>query len=196
MYFAAFVLLARIIMAAQLTVAGLPRVQPPVVEGHPFIATFQVRGSFSPGVPGGHGYVYRDSSGRTRVDLILAEHEVRFVDDITADTLFIIDARAGTYEKDSYEPVSIGWTFSNVSAVFTEEHHNILGVDCVNVKFSPLPKAARGNPGDAWISRSLGIVMKDANPSQDWTWEVTNIEFREPDPGTFVVAPGFQELHQ
>ncbi len=138
--------------------------------------------------------MYRDSVGRTRLDFIVASgEEVRFIDDITMKTDFIVYPD-GSYEKDSYGPSPSGWFFSNVVPSFTEEHRNILGVDCVRIRFKgPHNMPGSGDLGEAWISTALGIVMEDVDPAQDFKWEVTEIQFRQPDAGTFDVPEGFQE---
>jgi hypothetical protein len=196
MHLAIGALLTNLIMATQLTSPGapmLPRARPPLVAGQPYIASFKVSGLLTPEVT---GYLYRDSSGRTRVDLKISDHEVRYIDDVSTYTLFIVDVRKGTYQRDTYGPSSLGWSFSNVSAASTEEHQNILGVDCVRVIFKPSHKAVGSDLGDSWISRSLGIVMKDSNPAQHWKWEVTSIEFREPDAEMFKMPADFREEEQ
>ena len=181
--------LAQLIMSAQFS-SATPRAHPPVTAGHPFIAAFRTEGHSPPQLI--DGQMYRDSSGRTRVDYKLPTGEVRFIDDVSTRTGFVIDIGSKSHETDHYEPIH-RWIFSNVDPVFTEEHRQILGVDCVRVSLRP-PRGAHGDLGDAWISKPLGIVMKDQNPSQGWKWEVTEIEFREPDPGTFQVPAGFREM--
>jgi hypothetical protein len=189
-------LFARIIMSAQLTAPFMPRPQAPIVKAHPFIASYQDK---SPSLPEGmhRGRIYRDSLGRTRTDINLpGGQEMRFIDDVTKSTLFVVDVSRGLYDKDSYQPIDLGWIFPNTTPVVTEEHRDILGIDCVRVRFKPprsAPVASAGDIGEAWISKPLGIVMKDMNPSLDWKWEVTRIEFREPDPGTFELPPGLRE---
>ena len=87
--------------------------------------------------------------------------------------------------------------FANVDSKYTEEVRKIHRVECVRVRFKP-PRHSPSDIdiGESWISQSLGIVMLDIDPSKDWKWEISRIEFRQPDPGTFQRPPNFQEEKQ
>src|SRR5579884_1384437 len=169
-----------------------PRPQPPVVMAHPFVAFFRVESPTPSAVTGGR--LCRDSQGRKRVDYYLVNgQEVRFIDDVATNTLFVMDVGSSSYEKNKYTPANLGWMFANVTPIYTEEHSQIHGIDCVRIRFTP-PRKSAGDLGEAWISKPLGIVMKDENPSEGWKWEITSIEFREPDPATFELPRGFDEI--
>ncbi|MBV9761414.1 MAG: hypothetical protein JO340_12685 [Acidobacteriaceae bacterium] len=171
----------------------MQRAQPPLVKGHPYVASYRTG---SPSLPGGSvtGRVYRDSAGRSRLDIDSGTgQEVQFIDDPATGTFFVIDSSNKSYERDSHEPIDIGWIFPNAAPIFTEEHLVILGLDCVRVRLrAPRGAPEPGDVGEAWVSKQYGILMKQRS-SQDWNWEITEIQFREPGPGTFDVPAGYRE---
>jgi hypothetical protein len=175
---------------------GMPRAHTPVVREHPFVAWFRAHNAMFE--ESASGRIYRDFAGRTRIDYNRdSGEEVRFIDDVGTSTLFVIDVNSGLIEQDTYKPTDLGWVFSNVSAAYTEDRKQINGVDCIRVYFgAPRGRPETGEMGETWISKPLGIVMKDENPVQGWVWEVTAIEFREPEPGTFNVPAGLNEVQE
>ena len=67
----------------------------------------------------------------------------------------------------------------------------------MRVLFKPVPGSPEaGDLGFTWLSETEGLVMIDDNPSEGWTWEITAIQLREPDPGTFDIPADFNEMRE
>ena len=172
-----------------------PRAQAPLLKGHPFVAAFrcQTRGSNNVQC---FGRMFRDGAGRTRVDNSLATGEaIRIIGDPSTLTFVFLDLNQKLMQKEEHGPVFAEWLFKRVAATYTDDHRSIQGIECVRVAFrNIIPGTSVGEDvGEAWISKLEGIVMKDDNPKDGWTWGVTEIDLREPDPGTFEIPKGFRK---
>jgi hypothetical protein len=172
-----------------------PRARPPVVQGHPFVAEFRCSSrTSSQGQIAGR--MFRDSKGRMRVDSRDGNEEIRIVDDVPTLTVVLIDMNKRLLQKDKYRTHAAGWLFEAAVPAYTSDRKKMHGIECRRVSFKPAPREAPdgGDLGETWISESQGLVMKDHNPREGWTWEITAIDLREPDIGTFDMPPDFEEV--
>lgn len=174
---------------------ALPRAQPPVVQGRPFIAEFRCRTRTS-NHGGIVGRMFRDNKGRMRVDYMDGNEEIRIIDDATASTLMLLDMNRRLMQIDTYQASAVGWSFRMAVPTYTNDRAMVKGVECVRVAFRPPQQGAAdtGDLGETWIAESEGVVMKDENVGEEWVWEVTAIEFREPEPSTFDVPADFVKV--
>jgi hypothetical protein len=179
-------LLSSVILRSSIMIPFNPRAVAPPVEGKPYIAKFLChRGDEAMS----YGDVFRDSKGRTRIDYY-DEHgtlQLRVIDDVPQLRVSFVGPGGQLAVTEQYTAAPIGWGYRSVKPIHTDEVMTLHGVKCTRIWLQSLEN--RGEPlteaGEVWISTSLGIVMKDVNMRDQWTWEITQIQFREPLPNAF-----------
>jgi len=174
------------------------RSQPPTVRSRPFVAKFRCYDSASANLLS-HGTMYRDSRGRARSDYTLSEgDEVRIIDDVVQLTLMVFDVKRHLFHKERCEAPRSAWSFSRVEAIYVDERMRIHGTECRRVLFKPFSGrgVGGGDVGGAWIAETEGLVLAEDNPAEGWRWELTNLEFLEPEPIVFSVPAGFTAIEE
>jgi hypothetical protein len=168
----------------------VPRAQPPVVRGKPFVAEFRCHMLFSPSDET-LGRMFRDGKGRVRVDYLKGDEEIRLIDDPTTLTLVFLDIKHRLLQREPYGEQLKGWSFRGASPRYTRDRKNVEGVECVRIELQ-----SPGGKGETWISESQGVVMRDEDPFEGWVWEITSIEFCEPEEGVFQIPSEFGETEE
>jgi hypothetical protein len=167
------------------------RLWAPLVRNSPYSARFVCRKNSGQPSTGSSGWAFRDSSGRTRTETFDAEGRAlfRIIDDVVAKKVHFVDPGTGEIETEPYEgPDRLGWGFGNTHAVETGRTETLHGVECLHFALTSLrPDHSGKNSGEAWLSKNLGIVMKDVNRIEDTTFEMIEIEFAEPSKELFEV---------
>lgn len=140
--------------------------------------------------------MFRDSSGRTRVDHGLDQQErSRVIVDPVAHAGFVLDMKEKIFYKISGDgELRTGWSFSGGRPSYTGDRDEIFGIECVRMSLPPGKTSDEAHPASAWLSEQKGIVMREDDPSVGWTWKIVSIELREPDPAIFEIPEGFTEV--
>ena len=50
--------------------------------------------------------------------------------------------------------------------------------------------------GEVWLSPEKGVVMRESDANDGWSWEITTIQFRDPPAGSFELPRGFIEVQE
>jgi hypothetical protein len=169
-----------------------PRAWAPLVRDAPYSTRFVCRKNSGPASSGSSGRAFRDSSGRRCEETFDAEGSplFRIIDDVVAQKVYIVDPATGDVETDSYHgPGQTGWGFRQTGPVETGRKAMFHGVECLHFELTALDAAHSGkNAGETWLSKKLGIVMKDVNLIEGTTFEITEIDFGEPSKELFEVG--------
>ncbi len=86
------------------------------------------------------------------------------------------------------------WHFSYGLPLFSDVYKDIYGLRCRRIDFRD-PRV--GSPaGEAWISQDKGIVIGDSGSAHGvmFEWNVTALDFAEPDPRLFEIPTDYEEV--
>ncbi len=85
------------------------------------------------------------------------------------------------------------WHFSYGLPVFSDAYKDFYGLRCRRIDFRH-PRVA-SPAGEAWISQDKGIVISDSGTADGVTfeWNVTALEFGEPDASLFAIPTDYEE---
>jgi hypothetical protein len=175
----------------------------PVTEGPPTVVNWPVVMKWEASVGAGKltGAFERNRSGDTRSEIHAApgsspvaatlwsaqEHLRRFLD----------------YRKRSvrtfgtpHRALTSGWTFGTLDAIWSDEYQTLAGQNARKiVLMETYERAVAEEAGSCWVAEALGLVLREEVriAGQATTWQVTELEQKEPSQDVLRIPPDFTE---